>query len=98
MDIAMATGTFRLKGRQLYAKGYADRRVKNIQEVATKSGMTYPTAFRWIDRPEEITGINLENLAGFLIDGLGLTPEEVINLRLGDVFDFVPHGIREATE
>lgn len=86
----MSSGVFRLKGRQLYGKGISEGRVRNIQEIAVKSGMTYPTAHRWVDKPETITGIDFETLAGFLIDGLGLSPDEVSHLQFGEVFDFVP--------
>jgi hypothetical protein len=96
MDAIMATGTFRLKGRQLYAQSFAERRVRNVQEIATRSGMAYPTAHRWIEKPHELSSISLENLAGFLVDGLGLTPDEVEGLRFGDVFEFVP--MKTATE
>lgn len=90
MAFVMATGTFRLKGRQLYAKGFLERRIRNIQELANRSGMTYPTAHRWVESPHELTSLNLENLAGFLIDGLGFSPDEVSEMRFGDVFEFTP--------
>ena len=86
----MATGVFRLKGRQLYGKGISEGRVRNIQEIADRSGMSYPTAHRWVDKSEEITGADYETLAGFLIDGLGLTPDEVSKLDFGEIFEFVP--------
>lgn len=86
----MASGTFRLKSRELYARGLAKRTVRNIQEVADKSGLTYSTAHRWIESPEGITGIDFDNLASFLLDALELSPEEVLNMRLGDIFSYVP--------
>lgn len=85
------SGTFRLKGHQLFSKGYSERRVRNIQELADTSGMTYATAHRWAKYSDGITGVDLRNLAGFLVDGLQLKPEEVENMRFGDIFEFVPN-------
>lgn len=89
MNTFVATGTFRLKGRQLYANGFVDRRIKNIQELADRSGMTYPTAYRWVEKPDELTSISLENLYGFLVDGLGFSPEDVTKMSIGDIFELV---------
>jgi len=91
METIMATGTFRLKGRQLYAQGFVNRTVQNVKDLADRSGLSYPTAHRWIEKPYELTSIDLENLAGFLVDGLGMKPEDVANIRFGDIFEYVPH-------
>lgn len=96
MDTVMATGIFRLKGRQLYAQGFVNRQIQNIKELADRSGLSYPTAYRWVEKPHELSSIDLENLAGFLVDGLGIKPEEVIELRFGDIFEFVPQELRES--
>ncbi len=90
MFLTMASGTFRLKSRELYSKGLAKRTVRNIQEVADKSGLTYSTAHRWIENPEKITRIELDNLASFLFDALEMSPEDVLNMRLGDLFVYIP--------
>lgn len=84
-NILMASGAFRLKGRKFYGQGISENRVRNMQEVADRSGMTYPTVHRWIN-----DGATFKNLAAFLIDGLGLTPEEVSSLTFGELFDFEP--------
>jgi hypothetical protein len=81
----MASGVFRLKGRQLYGESISAGKLKNIQEITDRSGMTYPTAHRWV-----MNGADFKNLAGFLVDGLGLSPEEVSKMSFGDVFEFIP--------
>ena len=91
-ELIMSSGVFRLKGRQLYGKSISEGRLHNVQEIADRSGMSYPTAHRWINKPEEIQGVDFTNLAGFLIDGLGLSPEEIAEMRFGDIFEFTPHA------
>jgi hypothetical protein len=90
MEIIMANGTFRLKSRELYARGLATRAVKNKQDVANKSGWSYSTASKWIEDPENLTGVDFDNLAVFLFDVLGMSPEDVMNSRFGDIFNLIP--------
>ena len=85
MENLVSSGVFRLKGRILYGKSIAEGRVRNVQEIADRSGMTYPTAHRWA-----ANGANFKNLAGFLVDGLKLSPEEVSEFKFGEIFEFVP--------
>jgi hypothetical protein len=90
METIMANGTFRLKSRELYAKGLATRAVKNKQDVTKKSGWSYSTASKWIEDPENLTGVDFDNLAVFFFDVLGMSPEEVMNARFGDIFSLIP--------
>lgn len=91
MKERMPSGVFRLKGSRLMALG-KERGVENPHQVSMKSGVSYPTIHRYAEKPEEVEAISLRALYGFLVDGLGLSPDEVESLRFGDVFEAVPDG------
>lgn len=97
-ETTMASGVFRLKGRQLYGESISKGRVHNVQEIADRSGITYPTAHRWINKSGDLQGVDFANLAGFLIDGLGLLPSELAEMRFGDVFEFIPNASSSVPE
>ena len=88
----MASGTFRLKGRELLKK-YD----KTMYRVSEDGGVGYSTIHRWIKTPEQVERIEGKALFGFLL-GLGLTLDEVHALPFGDVFEFIPDNGQSATE
>lgn len=89
MDAIMVNGAFRLKGQALLALGKL-RGIENAHQIHLRSGVSWPTIYRYIENPDQVQSINLDSLAGFLIDGLGLSPDEVVGLKFGDVFEYVP--------
>lgn len=86
----MAAGRFRLKGRPILQLG---KDVKNLHRVHLRSQVSLPTVTKYLsDNPEildSMKSVDLESLYGLLVDGLGLTEEEVLNLRLGDILEVV---------
>lgn len=86
----MASGTFRLKGRALLKEHNV-----TMYRVAKDGKVNYPTIHRYITSPDSVKLISLEVLYG-LLSGLGLSDEQVANLRLGDVLEIRP--IAERTE
>lgn len=94
MEITIMTnGSFRLKGRDLYAEGYRRRRFNDVKTAARITGMSRPTLSNWINNPETVSRLDLNGLTNLLVDGLGITPEEALQMKLGDIFQFIPHGI-----
>lgn len=85
----MPTGVFRLKGSQLRELART-KGVKNIHQVSMRSGVSYPTTYRYIENPDQVESVSLRALYGVLVDGLGLSHEEVANLRLGDILELIP--------
>jgi hypothetical protein len=85
MDNAMASGIFRLKGPQLLklAKG-----VDNAHQASLRGSVSWPTASRYINTPQKVRVLDLEVFTNLVIDGFGLTPDEVLNLRMGDLFEY----------
>ena len=84
----MATGVFRLKGSKLLEIGKR-KGVENIHQISMRSGISYPTTRRYIETPEQVEAVSLRALYGVLVDGIGMTREEVAGLRFGDVFDMI---------
>lgn len=85
----MATGVFRLKGSKLRELSQS-RGIENVHQVSMRSGVSYPTAYRYFEKPEQVESVSLRALYGVLVDGIGLTPAEVSDLRLGDILEQVP--------
>ncbi len=85
----MATGSFRPKIRELL-----DRYEKTLYRAAKDGEISYSTVHRWLNEPDAIERIEGKILFGFLL-GLGLSLDEVNELRLGDVFEFTPEKEQE---
>ena len=83
MDITMVSGNIRLKGRELLEK-YSI----SMYRVAKDSDINYHTIHKYFTN--DLQRLSSKVLYGILTNGLGLSIEEAKNLRLGDVFEFVP--------
>lgn len=85
----MASGSVRLKGRELLEKHNV-----TMYRLSENGAASWPTVHKYITKPETVDQISAEVLYGILIDGLGLTAEQAADMRMGDVFDFVPREVR----
>ena len=70
-----------LKGRRLFGNPSV-----NVHAVSKRSGISRTTIYKLLDEPEKV-GITLSTLYRFLRFGLGLSVEEILNMRIGDLFD-----------
>jgi hypothetical protein len=86
MNTIMASGTVRLKGRELLEKYGV-----SMYRVAADGDLSYPTVHKYLSRPDDVQHMSLEVLYG-LLRGLGLTNEQAAELKLGDIFEFVPEN------
>ncbi|MCO5207770.1 MAG: hypothetical protein M9928_22415 [Anaerolineae bacterium] len=84
MDKIMASGHVRLKGGELQK-----RLVNNMHQAALRGEVSYPTLHRYLNSPDEVNSISTKTLYAILVHGMGLTEDEVANMRFGDVFDVV---------
>lgn len=65
-----------------------ERLVANRHQISMQSGLSYPTVLKYTgDDVDDIQVFSGEVLYGLLTHGLGLTPAQVADLRLGDVFE-----------
>ncbi len=83
----MATGVFRLKGRQLLEMGQR-RGVPNVHQLSKRTDVSYPTVRRYIEEPEKVEAVSLKALTAFLVDGCGMSPAEISDLKFGDIFEY----------
>ena len=78
-------GRLRLNGAKLLTIG---RGADNVHKLALESKRSYPAVKSYVEDPDK-NRIDLDVLGSILVDGQGLTPEQMLNLRLGDVFEYV---------
>lgn len=84
MISVMASGYLRLKAAELL-KEYD----MNLHQASQAGGFSYPTMHRYISRPDTVQAMHTRSIVGLLVDALKLTPEQIANLRFGDVFEIV---------
>ena len=79
-------GALRLKGRSLLKlrKG-SETSLLSLSQI---SRVSYPTILRYVSTPEDVKLLDLSVLANILIDGLGLTPSEIMNMKVSDLFEY----------
>jgi DNA polymerase II small subunit/DNA polymerase delta subunit B len=90
--ITMPKYKLRLNSRQLKAQAMARGALASISDVNRRMGGTqnqYPTVRKWLNAPEDVNEVDLSILAGLLVEGLGNDPDQVKDMRFGDVFEFV---------
>lgn len=86
----MATGTVRLNGRF-----WADENLKiNKHRLSQRGRISYPTVRKYLSGSGDVTAFDGRVLYAILVEGMGYSPEDVAQLRVGDVFDFVPNEER----
>jgi len=83
----MRTGTFRLKGSSLLARA-KENDVENRHQLAMKSNISHQSIYSIFDG-EPMKQIDLRVLSRLLILGVGYTPEELMNVKFGDIFEYV---------
>lgn len=81
-------GRFRFRGQELLALG---RGAKNSHQLALSSKKSYPAVKDYVESPD-LKRLDLDMLACILIDGLGMTPQEALSLRLGDLIEYNPES------
>jgi len=80
-------GTFRLKGSFLLSKA-EEHGIENRHQLAMSSGISPQSIYALFDG-EPMNQINTKVLAKLLIRGIGYTPEELDNVKFGDIFEYV---------
>lgn len=95
MTIQMASGCFRLKSRFFDES----KLVINKHRLAQTGQVSYPTVHKYIYREDlngdyDIRAFSGEVLFAILHRGMGLTTEQMLDLRLGDVFEIVEEKVK----
>ncbi len=94
------SGKFRLKGLALKETarrlGIIDKKGEaNRHQVSLRAGVSYPTVDKYFEDYEDVESVHLRSLAGILVDAFETAPEDVLNMRFGDVFDYISTNGRD---
>jgi hypothetical protein len=60
----------------------------NIADVARRTDTSYPTVYKYTRQPDTVQQLDADYLAKLLLDGLGLTREAALDLKLSEIFAF----------
>jgi len=72
-----------LKGKELLARSG----LANTHQLSLRARISAQTAYKYINSPEEIKAVDCATLVAILMDGLALTSAQVLDLRIGDIFE-----------
>lgn len=61
----------------------------NANQFAHKVRVSAQTGYRYTETPEQVEAFDSSVLARILTLGLGLTPKQALELKIGDLFEFV---------
>jgi hypothetical protein len=87
----MASGTFRLNGR-FFDRDKLAHNDTNPHRLSLDERVSRPTILKYLQEAGEIENFSGEVLYAILVSGFGLTPEEIRELRIGDVFEVGPRS------
>lgn len=76
------------KGSSLVQRAKDTKGIENKLQLSHEARVSYNTIQKYIGG-EGMKALDLRVLCTVLIDGVGFTPEELLNARFGDIFDYV---------
>lgn len=76
-------GKLVLKGQSLFERS----KLANTHQLSLRARISAQTAYKYFNSPEDVHAVDLEILTAILLDGLQMTPEEIMEMRLGDLFE-----------
>lgn len=65
-------------------------RVDNPHQLALKAQVSQPTIQKYIVHSKDVKQIDTAVMAALLMRGLEMTREEILNMKIGELFDLVP--------
>lgn len=60
--------------------------LENAHQVAMRSRVSYPSIEKYINKSGTVKYIDLSVLASLMIEGCGMTKEDFLNMKFGDIF------------
>lgn len=99
MTNTVTSGTFRLKSRF-----FDENKLRiNKHQLSLREQVSYPTVLRYLRQPEHENFEAIENFSGdvlyaILVKGFGLSPDELEDMKLGDLFEVVSTNGHETAE
>jgi hypothetical protein len=61
----------------------------NAHQLSLKARVTYPTVDKYVNKPGQTIAYDTISLTQILIDGLDLTEDQILNLKIGDIFEII---------
>lgn len=61
----------------------------NIHRVYLRTSLSMTVVYKYLSRPEHVNAVDLKVLPALLMDGLGMSKSEMMNLKLSDLFELV---------
>lgn len=84
----MRTGTFRLKGSSLLSRAKENKGIENAHQLSLEARITYQTVYKYFNE-DGMKALDLRVLASLLIEGVGYDPKELMNVKFGDIFEYI---------
>jgi hypothetical protein len=73
----------RLNGSALLKKSNA----ANAHQLSMRAGVSAYTAYKYLQDPSRVKAVDLKVLTKLLIEGAGLSRKEILDMRVGDLFE-----------
>lgn len=61
----------------------------NIHQVTLRARISAQTGYKYLQTPENVKSVDMKVLASILIDGIGLSPKQILEMKIGDLFELV---------
>ena len=60
----------------------------NPHQLALRSQVSSPTVNKYVNNPETVDAIDAQVLSSILLNAAGFSPEKILDMKLGDIFEF----------
>lgn len=64
----------------------------NAHQISMRALVSYDTVNRYLNAPEKVNEIDAGVLTRILLDGCGIAPERLMEMRIGDIFTLGEEG------
>jgi hypothetical protein len=58
----------------------------NIHKLSLNAGISAQTAYKYLQNPENVKSLDLKVLAAILMEGLGLSEKQILDMKVSDLF------------
>lgn len=62
---------------------------ENVHQITLHSMISVQTGYKYLQDSRNVKSLDLKVLASLLMDGAGLTPNQVLEMKIGDLFELV---------
>jgi len=62
--------------------------VENAHQLSLRAQVSYPTVEKYVNRPADMLQIDMKVLSSILVNAIGMTREEILNMSVGELFEW----------